>query len=67
MTDTEALACDPRPPRGWEAVDTAYRAVKDYPPQDQGTATAWAVVSVLSATREKSKDVYAALRFPTAR
>ena len=50
----------PSTPQGWEAVNTAYQAVKDYPPPDQVTATAWAVVSVLSAMREKSKDVYEA-------
>jgi len=48
----------PSTPQGWEAVNTAYQAVHDYPPQDQVTATAWAVVAVLSAMREKSKDVY---------
>ena len=50
----------PSTPQGWEAVNTAYQAVHDYPPQDQVTATAWAVVAVLSALREKSKDVYEA-------
>ncbi len=50
----------PETPDGWRAVDAAYTAVKAYPPRDQVTATAWAVVAVLSAMREKSKDVYEA-------
>ena len=47
-------------PQGWQAVDAAYAAVKPFPPRDRVTATAWAVVAVLSAMREKSKDVYEA-------
>ncbi len=50
----------PATPEGWQAVDAAYAAVKTFPPRDQVTATAWAVVAVLSAMREKSKDVYEA-------
>lgn len=46
----------PETPAGWEAVNAAYAAVKAFPPRDQVTATAWAVVAVLSAMREKSKD-----------
>jgi hypothetical protein len=37
-------------------VNTAYRAVKDYPVPDQVIAAAWTVAAVLSALREKSKD-----------
>jgi hypothetical protein len=47
----------PQTPEGWQAVDAAYAAVKAFPPRDQVTATTWAVVAVLSAMREKSKDV----------
>jgi hypothetical protein len=47
--------------QGRQAVDAAYAAVKPFPPRDQVTGTAWAVVAVLSAMREKSKDVYEAL------
>ena len=46
----------PETPEGWQAVDAAYAAVKPFPPRDQVTATAWAVVAVLSALREKRKD-----------
>ena len=48
----------PETPPGWQAVDAAYAAVKAFPPRDQVTATAWPVVAVLTAMREKSKDVY---------
>jgi len=34
--------------------------VKEFPPRAQVTATAWAVVAVLSAMREQSKDLYEA-------
>ena len=47
----------PTSDQGWQAVDAAYAAVKPFPPRDQVTATAWAVVAVLSALREQSKDV----------
>jgi len=57
-----APRCDPRPPQGWQAVDAAYAAVTPFPPRDQVTATAWAVVAVLSALREQSKDVDEARR-----
>ena len=50
----------PTSDQGWQAVDAAYAAVKRFPPRDQVTATAWAVVAVLSALREHSKDVYEA-------
>jgi hypothetical protein len=50
----------PKTPEAWHAVDAAYAAVKAFPPRDQVTATAWAVVAVLSAQREKSKDTPAA-------
>ena len=50
----------PETPQGWQAIDAAYTAVKAFPPRDQVTATAWAVVAVLSAQREKSKDRYEA-------
>jgi hypothetical protein len=50
----------PTSDQGWQAVDAAYAAVKPFPPRDQVTATAWAVVAVLSALREKSKDGYEA-------
>ncbi len=50
----------PATPEGWQAVDAAYAAVKGFPPRDQVTATAWALVAVLSALRDKSKDVYEA-------
>jgi len=43
-------------------VDAVYAAVKAFPPRDQVTATVWAVVAVLSALREQSKDVYEARR-----
>jgi hypothetical protein len=46
----------PETPAGWEAVNAAYASVKPFAPRDQVTATAWAVVAVLSAMREKSKD-----------
>ncbi len=46
----------PATPEGWKAVEAAYTAVKAFPPRDQVTATAWALVAVLSALREKSKD-----------
>lgn len=46
----------PSTPHGWEAVNNAYRAVKDYPLSDQVVAAAWTVGAVLSALREKSKD-----------
>ena len=48
----------PTSDQGWQAVDAAYAAVKPFPSRDQVTATAWAVVAVLTAMREKSKDVY---------
>jgi hypothetical protein len=48
----------PTSDEGWQAVNAAYAAVKPFPPRDQVTATAWAVVAVLSAVREQSKDVY---------
>jgi hypothetical protein len=50
----------PSSDQGWQAVDAAYAAVKAFPPRDQVTATAWTVVAVLSAQREKSKDIYEA-------
>ncbi len=50
----------PSTPEGWEAVNAAYGAVKAFLPRDQVTATAWAVVAVLSAQREQSKDIYEA-------
>ncbi len=46
----------PATPEGWQAVDAAYAAVKGFPPRDQVAATAWVLVAVLSAMREKSKD-----------
>jgi len=46
----------PATPEGWEAVNTAYRAVKDFPLHDQVIAAGWTVAAVLSALREKSKD-----------
>ena len=46
----------PATPAGWQAVDAADAAVKAFPPHDQVTATAWALVAVLSALREKRKD-----------
>jgi hypothetical protein len=52
----------PTSDQGWQAVDAAYAAVKPFPPRDRVTATAWAVVAVLSALREQSKDVYEARR-----
>jgi hypothetical protein len=48
-------------------VNAAYGAVKPFPPRDQVTATAWAVVAVLSAMRDQSKDVYDARAPLTAR
>lgn len=50
----------PTTPEGWAAVNDAYRAVKDYPLPEQVVAAAWTVGAVLSAMREKSKDVYEA-------
>ena len=50
----------PTSDQGWQVVDTAYAAVKPFPPRDQVTATPWAVVAVLSALREQSKDIYEA-------
>ena len=50
----------PETPEGWQAVDAAYAAVKPFPPRDQVTATTWAVVAVLSAMHETSKDRYEA-------
>jgi hypothetical protein len=50
----------PETPDGWRAVDAAYATVKEFPPRAQVTATAWAVVAVLSAMREQSKDLYEA-------
>ena len=47
----------PTSDQGWQAVDAAYAAVTPFPPRDQVAATAWAVVAVLSALREQSKDV----------
>ena len=41
-------------------MDAAYAAVKPCPPRDRVTPTAWAVVVVLSAMREQSKDIYEA-------
>jgi hypothetical protein len=52
----------PETPQAWQAVDAAYAAVKPFPPRDQVTATTWAIVAVLSALREQSKDVYEARR-----
>lgn len=46
--------------QGWQAVDAAYTAVKPFPPREQVVATAWAVVAVLSALREASRDRYEA-------
>jgi hypothetical protein len=45
----------PSSPQGWEAVNAAYAAVKPFELPDQLTATAWAVVSVLSAMRERER------------
>jgi hypothetical protein len=45
----------PSSPRGWQAVNAAYAAVKPFDPPDQLTAAAWAVVSVLSAMRERER------------
>jgi hypothetical protein len=56
------LALRPETRQGWQAVDAVYAAVKAFPPRDQVTATVWAVVAVLSALREQSKDVYEARR-----
>ena len=52
----------PTSDQGWQAVHAAHAAVKPFPPRDRVTATAWAVVAVLSALREQSKDVYEARR-----
>ncbi len=41
-----------------QAEAAAYPAVHAFPPRDQVTATAWAVVAVLSALRETRKDRY---------
>ncbi len=46
----------PTSDQGWQAVDAAYAAVKAFPRRDQVTATTWALVAVLSALREPSKD-----------
>jgi hypothetical protein len=46
----------PTSDQGWQAVDAAYAAVKPFPPRDRVTATAWAVVAVLSALHETSKE-----------
>jgi hypothetical protein len=46
----------PSTPKGWEAVHTAYRAVKDFALRDQVVAAMRTVGAVLSALREKSKD-----------
>ncbi len=48
----------PTSDQGWQAVDAAYTAVKPFPPRDQVTAAVWAVVAVLSALRETSKEPY---------
>jgi hypothetical protein len=45
----------PSTPEGWKAVHCAYFAVKDFDLHDQLVATAWAVVSVLSAMRERER------------
>jgi hypothetical protein len=50
----------PSSPQGWKAVHSAYAAVKDFELHDQTVASAWTVVAVLSAQREKSKDLYEA-------
>ncbi len=50
----------PETPEGWQAVNVTYAAVRAFPPRDQVTATVWAVVAVLSALRETSKDRYEA-------
>ncbi len=50
----------PATPAGWQAMDAAYAAVKPFPPRDQVTPSAWAIIAVLSALREKSKDTPAA-------
>ena len=49
-----------RDPAGLAGGGRRLRRVKPFPPRDQVTATAWAVVAVLSALREQSKDVDAA-------
>jgi hypothetical protein len=41
----------PVTPQGWQALDAAFTAVKAFPPHDQVTVTAWAVVAVLRAMR----------------
>ena len=56
MADEETLLKRPSTPQGWEAVNSAYRAVKDFALHDQVVAAAWTVGAVLSALREKSKD-----------
>ena len=53
MSDQKIRPMRPTSDQGWQAVDAAYAAVKLFPPRDQVTATAWAMV--------------AALRFPTTR
>ena len=52
----------PATSRGWEAVNNAYRAVKDYALHDQVVAAMWTVGAVLSVLREKSKDTSEAAR-----
>ena len=37
----------PSTPEGWAAVNSAYRAVKDFPLPDQVVAAAWLVIAVL--------------------
>ncbi len=51
-------SCTMRPetPKGWQAVGAAYAAMKPFPPRDRVTATVWAVVAVLRALRETSKE-----------
>jgi hypothetical protein len=45
----------PSTPQGWAAVSAAYAAVKPFDLPDQLMVTAWAVVSVLSAMRERER------------
>ena len=52
----------PATPQGWEAVNRASRAVKDYALHDQVVAPMWTAGAVLSALREKSKDTSEAAR-----
>ena len=52
----------PATPQGWEAVNRASRAVKDYALHDQVVAAMWTAGAVLSALREKSKDTSEAAR-----